>query len=335
VNLATRYLGLDLHNPLVAAASPLSQTVDGIRALADAGVGAVVLYSLFEEELRREAEAVEAIAVAQADVYAESLSYLPESALDPIGSRRYLRLLERAAAAVDVPVIASLNGATPGGWVRYARELESAGASAIELNVFYVAGDPRLSGREVEDRHVEIVRQVRAAVELPLAVKLGPYFSSVGEMALRIVDAGADGLVLFNRFLAPDIDPERMEAVSDLELSRPFEARLSLTWIALLRGRVRASLAGSSGVGGVLDVVRYLLAGADIVMSASALLRHGPGYAVAMLDELEQWLDERGFADVDEVRGRLAVPEGADGAAVERAGYVGVLQAAKQPYGPW
>jgi dihydroorotate dehydrogenase (fumarate) len=154
-------------------------------------------------------------------------------------------------------------------------------------------------------------------------------------MALRVIDAGADGLVLFNRFLAPDIDPERMEAVSELELSRPFEARLALTWIALLRGRVEASLAGTSGVGGVLDIVRYLLAGADVVMSASALLRHGPGYAVAMLDELEQWLDERGFAGVDDVRGRLAVPEGADGAAVERAGYVGVLQAAKQPYGPW
>jgi dihydroorotate dehydrogenase (fumarate) len=335
VNLKTRYLGLDLKNPLVAAASPLSQTVDGIRALADAGVGAVVLYSLFEEELRREAAAVEEIALAQSDVYAESLSFMPAAALDPVGSRRYLRLLERAAGAVDVPVIASLNGATPGGWVRHARELESAGASALELNVFYVAGDPHLSGRDVEDRHVEIVRQVRAAVDVPLAVKLGPYFSSVGEMALRIVDAGADGLVLFNRFLAPDIDPERMEAVSELELSRPFEARLSLTWIALLRGRIEASLAGSSGVGGVLDVVRYLLAGADVVMSASALLRHGPGYAVAMLDELTQWLDERGFTGVDDVRGRLAVPEGADGAAVERAGYVGVLQAAKQPYGPW
>jgi dihydroorotate dehydrogenase (fumarate) len=207
MDLSTRYLGLALRNPLVASASPISNTLDGVRRLADAGVGAVVLFSLFEEQLRREAERSARLADAGTDSFAESLSYFPAGADSYAGPRRYLSLLERAAAAVDIPVIGSLNGVTPGGWTSYARAIQDAGAAAIELNIYYLPGDPHTSGREVEQRHIDILCRVKDAVTVPVAVKLGPHFSSFGEIALRLDAAGADGLVLFNRFLQPDIDP--------------------------------------------------------------------------------------------------------------------------------
>lgn len=328
MELATQYLGLALRNPLVASASPLSKTVDGVRRLADAGVGAVVLYSLFEEQLRREAEQNARLAEAGSESFGESLTYFPDAAEDEPGPRRYLSLLERAAAAVDVPVIASLNGVTPGGWTDYARAMQDAGAAAIELNVYYVPGDPHRSGREVEQRHLDVLARVKDAVTVPVAVKLGPHFSSPGEMALRLDEAGADGLVLFNRFLQPDIDPETLTMTSGVELSRPAEARLPRTWIALLHGRVRGSLAATTGVEQAADVAAYLLAGADVVMTTSALLRHGPAHATALLDGLSEWMSRKGFATVDELRGLLAVAPGADEAAHERAGYVSGLQGA-------
>ncbi len=286
VNLSTSYMGLTLRNPLVASASPLSQTVDGVRRLADAGVGAVVLYSLFEEQLRREAAENARLVDAGTESFAESLSYFPAAAEDEAGPRRYLSLLERAAAAVDVPVIASLNGVTPGGWADYARAMQDAGAAAIELNIYYLPGDPRISGRDVEQRHIDVLTRVKDAVDLPVAVKLSPYFSSTGEMALRLDEAGADALVLFNRFLQPDIDPDKLAVVPEVSLSNPVDARLPRTWIALLHGRVRASLAATTGVETPADVAKYLLAGADVVMTASALLRHGPEHATVLLDGL-------------------------------------------------
>ena len=336
MDLSTGYMGLRLRNPLVASASPLSQTVDAVRRLADAGVGAVVLYSLFEEQLRREAAENARLVDAGTESFAESLSYFPSAAEDEAGPRQYLSLLERAALVVEVPVIGSLNGVTPSGWVDYARAMQEAGAAAIELNIYYLPGDPRTSGREVEQRHVDVLARVKDAVNVPVAVKLSPYFSSTGEMALRLDEAGADALVLFNRFLQPDIDPETLAVVPKVGLSSPAEARLPRTWIALLHGRVRASLAATTGVESSDDVARYLLAGADVVMTASALLRHGPEHATVLLDGLSNWMTRKEFAAVDELRGKLAVPRDTDEAVYERAGYVGALREANSGiYGPW
>src|SRR6516162_9400690 len=335
MDLSTRYLGLALRNPLVASASPLSNSADGVRRLADSGLGAVVLYSLFEEQLRQEASANAALADAGTESFAESLSYFPVAVDAGPGPRRYLSLLERAVAAVDIPVIASLNGVTTGGWTDYASALEQAGAAAIELNIYHLPGDPLFPAREVEQRHVEILTTVKAVVSVPVAVKLSPYFSSPGEMAQRLDRAGADGLVLFNRFLQPDIDPETLTVTAQFGLSSPAEGRLPRTWIAMLAGRVGASLAATTGVETSADVAKYLLAGADVVMTASALLRHSPAYAGVLIDELADWMGRKGFGSVSDFRGLLSVPAGTDEAAYERAGYVTALEAANTHYGAW
>jgi dihydroorotate dehydrogenase (fumarate) len=336
MELSTNYMGLALRNPLIASASPLSRTVDGVRRLADAGVGAVVLYSLFEEQLRHEAALNAQLTDAGTESFAESLSYFPAATETEPGPHRYLSLLERAAAAVEIPVIASLNGVTPGGWTDYARAMQDAGAAAIELNIYYLPGDPHIAGRDVEQRHIDVLTRVKDAVSVPVAVKVGPYFSSTGEMALALDAAGADALVLFNRFLQPDINPDTLTVVPAVELSNPAEGRLSRTWIALLHGRVRAALAATTGVEDTADVARYLLAGADVVMTTSALLRHGPTYATVLLDGLTAWMDRKGFTSVDELRGILAVAPGTDEAAHERAGYVSALREANSStYGPW
>jgi len=336
MDLATSYMGLTLRNPLVASPSPLSHTVDGVRRLADAGVGAVVLHSLFEEQLREEAERATRLAEAGTESFAESLSYFPTAAEEDAGPRRHLSLLERAAAAVDVPVIASLNCVAPGSWTDYARAMQDHGAAAIELNVYYLPGDPRIPGREVEQRHVDVLAAVKDAVSVPVAIKLGPHLSSTGEVALRLDAAGADGLVLFNRFMQPDIDTETLTVQPALGLSSPLDGLAPRTWIALLRGHVRASLAGTGGVEDGNDLAKYLLAGADVVMSTSALLRHGPGHAATLIEELEAWMSRKGFGAVADVRGLLAVPHGTDQAAYERATYVSVLRAANVgAYSAW
>jgi dihydroorotate dehydrogenase (fumarate) len=336
MELSTEYMGLALRNPLVASASPLSRTWDGVRRLADGGVGAVVLYSLFEEQLRREAALNHRLVDAGAESFAEALSYFPAEAEEEPGPRQYLSLLERAAAAVEVPVIGSLNGVTPGGWTRYARAMQDVGAAAIELNIYYLPGDTHMPGRDVEQRHIDVLAAVKDAVTVPVAVKLGPHFSSTGEMALGLDEAGADGLVLFNRFLHPDIEPETLAVVSGVGLSSPAEARLPRAWIALLHGRVRASLAATTGVDEPADVAGYLLAGADVVMTTSALLRHGPAHAAVLLDGLSDWMARKGFAAVDDLRGLLSVPQGTDEAAHERAGYVTAMREANSgAYGRW
>ena len=248
----------------------------------------------------------------------------------------YLSLLERAAAAVSVPVIGSINGSTPGSWAGYARSMQDCGAAAIELNIYYLPGDPHVSGRDVEQRHLDILARVKDAVTVPVAVKLSPYFSATAEMARRLDLAGADGLVLFNRFLQPDIDPETLAVAPGTSLSRATEARLPLTWITLLHGRIGASLAATTGVEGSKELIKYLLAGADVVMTASALLRHGPDYAAVMLDGLSRWMRRKGYTAVDDFRGLLAVPVGADETARERGDYVNALrQANSADVGPW
>jgi dihydroorotate dehydrogenase (fumarate) len=336
MDLSTTYLGLALRNPVVASASPLSQSVEGVKRLAGGGVGAVVLYSLFEEQLRREAELNARLSDAGADAFGESLSYFPMAAQENLGPRRYLSLLERSVRAVDVPVIASLNGITAGSWAGYAQAMQDAGASAIELNIYYLPGDPQISGREVERRYLDVLQAVKAATSVPIAVKLSPYFSSTGEMARQLDDAGADGLVLFNRFMQRDIDCEKVTMIANVSLSSPAEARLPRTWISLLHGRVRASLAATTGVEDAGDVVKYLLAGADVVMTTSALLRHGPEHAGVLLDGVSEWMRRKGFASVGDFRGLLAAPRGAEQAGQERTDYVDAMTHANDgAYGPW
>jgi dihydroorotate dehydrogenase (fumarate) len=335
MDLTTTYLGLALRNPLVASASPLSATVDGVRRLADGGIGAVVLPSLFEEDARREAHLAAHFAEAGTHSVAEAMTYLPPLPTPDADTapRRYLSLVERAAAAVDVPVVASLNGVTADGWTSYAVALEDAGAAAVELNVAYLPGDPSIGGREVEQWQVDALRRVRSAVTIPVAVKLSPFYSSPGEIAQRLDDAGADGLVLFNRFMHPDLDPETLEATAGMGLSTPAEGNLARAWIAVLAGRVRASLAGGTGVATADDVVKYLLAGADVVTTASALLRHGPQYAATLVDGLASWLRRRGFSSVAAVRGLAALPPDADAVTYERAAYVSAVRDLTARYG--
>ena len=336
MDLATEYMGLQLRNPLVASPSPLSYTLDGVRRLADGGVGAIVLFSLFEEQLREQAARIAELVDGASESFPEALDYVPEIMKEDPGPQGYLSLLERATSAVEVPVIASLNGITPDGWTDYARAMQDAGAAAIELNIYYLPGDPRIPGREVEQRHVDILRRVKDAVTVPVAVKLSPYFSSTGEIALRLDEAGADGLVLFNRFLQPDVDPEQLVVTSRVNLSSPADSRLPRTWIALLRENVSASLAASTGVEVPADVARFLLAGADVVMSTSALLRHGPAYATELLDGLSSWMARKGFGSIDQLRGMLSAPADSDQTAYQRAGYVSAMRAANAgAYAAW
>ena len=334
MNLQTRYLGLDLRNPLVASAGPLTQTVDGIRALADAGVGAVVMYSLFEEQLRAEVRKAEALLDAHENSFAEALDYFPDTTMFTTRSvaHAYLTLVENGAKAIDVPLIASLNGSDTGGWVSFAKDLSDAGASALELNIYLVPGDLGTRGTDVIERHLEIVRAVKASVSIPVSVKMSPYFSSVGSVALRILDAGADGLVLFNRFLQPDIDLDTFNVSTTFALSTPDEGRLPRTWIAALRKHTPASLAGSTGVETSADVIKYVLAGADVVMTTASLLRHGPGHVTVLLEGLEAWLSSKDLT-LEAARGALAVPAELSANDYERAGYLAALDRAKSVYG--
>ncbi|HUL41649.1 MAG TPA: dihydroorotate dehydrogenase-like protein [Burkholderiales bacterium] len=326
MNLTTRYLGLALENPLIASASPLNLDLSNIQRLEEAGAAAVVLPSIFEEQLEREMAEIERLTSIGAESSAETTSYFPSAATYRTGPHQYLDLIERARAAVDIPVIASLNGVTRSGWIDYARLVQEAGAHAIELNVYFVPGDPALSGSEVEQRYFDILRAVKAAVSIPVAVKLAPYFSSVGHTVQQLEREGADGFVLFNRFYQPDIDLGRLQLKRDLDLSTPLEIRLPLLWIAVLAGKTRASLAASTGVETADEVVKYLLAGADVVMSTSALLRHGIGHMKTLIDGLAAWLRARNVDSLSAIRGQMSQSKVSDTAAFERANYIQILQ---------
>ncbi|HWD42515.1 MAG TPA: dihydroorotate dehydrogenase-like protein [Actinomycetota bacterium] len=321
VELDTRYLGLDLPSPLVASASPLTGSLDGLRRLEDAGAGAVVLPSLFEEQLTLEADQVRRLLDAGADSLSKALT-LDDYNAGPYG---YLALIDKARAALQIPVIASLNGVTPGGWVEHATLLEEAGADALELNIYYVSSSPRVPGAEVEQRYLELVRSVRQSVGIPLAVKLSPYFSSVANLTRQLVLAGADGLVLFNRFYQPDLDLDSMEVTPRLVLSTSEELRLPLRWIAILHREVPASLAASTGVHTAADAVKVLMAGADVVMMTSALLRHGPEHLRAVEAGLRDWLEEHGMQTVGHLRGMRSQRSIRDPGAWERANYITML----------
>jgi dihydroorotate dehydrogenase (fumarate) len=324
MDLSTRYMGLQLKNPLVASASPHNRDLDHIRRLEESGVAAIVLPSLFEEQIEAEIRRHETLTTAGLDSSPEAQSYFPDCH-EP-GPQEYLDLIKRAVAAVDIPVIGSLNGITDEGWISYAKLIEEGGASGLELNVYFIPTDLSLTGRDVEQRYLDILRHVRLAVDIPIAIKVGPYFSSIGQVAMEFVAAGADAVVLFNRFYQPDIDLVELRLHNDLQLSRASEIRLPLLWIAVLAGRIDASLAASTGVEDAQEVIKYLLAGADVVMTTSALLRHGPEYVETLLAGIKSWLKGRDMDSVDQIRGLLSHRRYRNPDSFGRANYMKILQ---------
>ncbi len=325
MDLKTTYLGLSLNNPVVPSASPLTQTLDGMKRLEDAGAGAVVMHSLFEEQITHEAAELEHYLSYGTESFAESLTYFPNSAEYKTGPDEYVELVHKAASSLKIPVIASLNGITNGGWTSYAKKLQQAGAHAIELNVYYIPTDYRLSGTDVEDRYLEVLKAVKQAVTIPVAMKMSPFFSAFANMAHRLDAAGADGLVLFNRFYQPDIDLEAMEVKPGVTLSSSFAMRVPMRWIAILRGKVKASLAATSGIHTAEDVVKALLVGADVTMMCSALLKHGPAHVEAVVNDLKRWMTEREYSSVQQLKGSMSQQSVADPSAFERANYMKAL----------
>jgi dihydroorotate dehydrogenase (fumarate) len=326
MDLSTSYLGLRLKNPVVASASPLSQTLDGIRRLEDAGAGAVVMYSLFEEQIYLESMALSDHLDRGSYSTAEAFGYFPEMrGYNGVGPEGYLRLIHDAKEAVSVPIIGSLNGTTPGGWVEYARLIEEAGADALELNVYFIPASPFVSGEAVERRYLEILRDVKGSVSIPVALKLSPYFSSIGDMSRRLVDEGADALVFFNRFYQPDIDLEELEITPRLVLSQPHELRLPLCWVAILYGELLTDFAITSGVHNYQDVLKSLMAGAKVAMMASELLQHGVGRITEVLRAVEGWMEEHEYVSVNQMIGSMSRTNVADPTAFVRANYMKML----------
>jgi dihydroorotate dehydrogenase (fumarate) len=322
IDLSTKYLGLKLRTPLVVSASPLSRDVDGICRMEDAGAAAVVLYSLFEEQLRQEEAELDHHLAAGTDSFAESLTFFPHASEFQTGPEGYLNHIRKAKASVDIPIIASLNGSTLGGWTKFATEIEKAGADAIECNIYHIPTDPYLTSTEVEKTYVEIVRAVKKAVTIPVAVKVGPFFSNFANMARQLDDAGADALVLFNRFYQPDIDLDALEIRPNVLLSSPQALRLPLTWIGILYGRIRAQLAATSGVHNSEDVVKLLMVGASVTMTCSALMRHGVNHLRHMERGLRDWMNEHEYESVEQMRGSMSQVKCPDPEAFERAQYM-------------
>lgn len=332
MDLTTTYMGMKLKHPIVASSSPLSGSVAGVKRLEDAGAAAVVLFSLFEEQLKHESAALEHLMMAGTESFAESLSYLPEIDDYTVGPDTYLDLLRRASEAVDIPVIGSLNGITNSGWIEYAQLMQQAGAKGIELNIYYIPADLTTSGRAVEERYIEIVKAVKASVTIPVAVKLSPFFSAIGSMAKALDEAGADALVLFNRFYQPDFDLEKLEVAPNLNLSTADEIRLPLLWIAVLYGKLRASLGATRGVHTPIEIVKYLMAGADAVMTTSALLKNGVDYLSTLRNGLQTWMEMNQYHSVTQMKGSMSQQNVADPTAFERANYIKTLESYKGDY---
>jgi dihydroorotate dehydrogenase (fumarate) len=326
VDLKSRYLGLELANPIVASASPLTASVESLKRLEDAGVGAVVLPSLFEEQIEYEEMATHNLMLYGAELSPEAQSFFPEMQPHETGAAKYLKLIADARKTLSVPVIPSLNGHTPGGWTRIAKQFEEAGAHAIELNVYFLAVDPADTSTAVEQRYLDLVASVRAATRVPVAVKVAPYFSAMASMARRLVESGASGLVLFNRFVQPDIMLDELEVAPHLVLSTSDELRLALRWIAILHGRIGASLAATGGAHTPEDVIKLLLAGADCVMVASSLLKKGPRHVDALVRGVESWMRERDYESVTQMKGSLSQQSCPDPDAFERANYMKALK---------
>jgi dihydroorotate dehydrogenase (fumarate) len=332
MDLTSQYMGLSLTNPFVASASPLSESLDTIRRLEDHGAAAIVLFSLFEEQIRHDTDAVEHFMGLGTDSYGEALSYFPDLGEYDVGPQQYLELIRKATEAVDIPIIGSLNGISERGWVEFATEMQQAGAKGIELNVYYIPTEMYRTGAQVEQQYVEVLKTVKSAVSVPVAMKVGPYFSSFAHMAGRLDAAGADALVLFNRFYQPDFDIEHRTVVPSLSLSRPDEIRLPLLWIALLHGRTRASLAATTGVHGAIEAIKYLMAGADVVMSTAALLQQGPAFLTRLIADVSGWMQRKGYSSVEQMRGSMSQQAIPDSSAFVRGNYIRILESYKATY---
>lgn len=331
MDLTTTYLGLKLRTPLVPSASPLSEEIDNIKQMEDAGASAVVLYSLFEEQLRKDrAELVHHLEHGT-ESFAEALTYFPEPEEFHLGPEEYLKHIALAKKATHIPIIASLNGSSTGGWTQYARQIEQAGADALELNIYYIPTNLNLPSGEVEQTYLDILKAVKAEVSIPVAVKLSPFFSNFANMALRLDEAGANGLALFNRFYQPDIDLETLEVKPNILLSTPMAMRLPLRWVAILFGHLRASLAATSGIHRAADVLKMLMAGADVTMLCSTLIRHGPQQIGVIEQEMVAWMEEREYESVTQLKGSLSQKHCAAPEAFERAQYMRAISSYPLP----
>lgn len=329
MDLSTTYLGLNLKNPIVPSASPLSHSLDGMKRLEDAGAAAIVMYSLFEEQIAHEAAELDHYLNYGRESYAEALTYFPGPQEYNIGPDEYVELVRKAKQSLGIPVVGSLNGISTGGWINYAKNIEDAGADALELNVYYIPTHPDVTSSEAEDRYLEVLHAVKRAVRIPVAMKLSPYFSAMAHMAKRLEYGGADGLVLFNRFYQPDINLEVLEVKPNVNLSAPDAMRLPLRWIAILYGRAKLSLAATSGIHSAEDVIKVVMAGADVAMMCSALLKNGPAYLGKVLTDLDHWLLEHEYTSIRQMKGSMSQKSVADPAAFERANYVKALQSFK------
>ncbi len=326
MDLSTTYLGMTLKNPLVPSASPLSETLDNIRRLEDAGAAAVVMFSLFEEQITQASRELDHFLSYGTEGFAESLTFFPDMEDYRTGPEEYLGLIQRAKEAVDIPIIGSLNGVSTGGWIEYAQRIQQAGADALELNIYYIPTSTHITGQVVEQMYLDVVRDVRANVTIPLAVKLSPFFSATGNMILQLAEAGANGFVLFNRFYQPDFDLEALEVVPSLVFSSSFDMRVALRWVAILYGQVQADFAITNGVHTHEDVLKGIMAGANVTMMAAELLKNGIERIGAILDELTRWMEEHEYESVAQMRGSMSMRHIGDPAAFERANYMKALQ---------
>ena len=333
IDLSTDYLGLTLAHPLMPGASPMVDDLDTVRRLEDAGASAIVMHSLFEEQIRQE-EREALILESHAESYPEALTYLPHPGIFALGPDEYLEQVQRIRRAVSVPVIASLNGTTPRSWIEYARLIEAAGAHALEINVYYVSTDTLEDGEDVERRTLETAQAVKCAVSIPVAVKLSPFYSSFANMAVRLDALGVDGLVIFNRFYQPDIDVESLDIVPTVQLSDSSELLLRLRWLAILSGRTRASLAVTGGVHSSLDAIKAVMAGAHAVQMVSALLKRGPEHLAVVIDGVREWLEEHGYESLRQMQGSMSLVKSGDASMLERSNYMRVLQSWPRAGGP-
>lgn len=330
MNLETTYLGLKLKNPIVASASPLSAHVENVKRMEDEGASAVVLYSLFEEQIQRENRALDHFLTTTGESYAEAISYFPEpEEFNNVEAEEYLDHIRSLKESVDIPIIGSLNGVSKGGWMSYAKKMEDAGADAIELNIYYIAVDPNRTSSSIEEMYYDNVRTVKRSVDIPVSIKLSPYFTAFANTAKMLQKAGADGLVLFNRFYQPDIDLENLEVMPSLELSHSFEKRLPLRWIAMLRPHLKCSLAATTGIHTSEDAIKMILAGADVTMTTSLLLKKGIGEISVLLNGLEAWMEEKEYESIEQMKGAMSSASVAEPAAFERANYLKILQSYK------
>jgi dihydroorotate dehydrogenase (fumarate) len=325
IDLSTKYLGLPLRNPLIVAACPLCGDADTLRRLEEAGAAAAVLPSLFEEQLEHDEQEVNKLYENHTESFAEALSHFPELHSYNTGTKDYLELIEAAKKQVKMPIIGSLNGSSVGGWTGYAKSMQDAGVDAMELNIYFVPTDPEMTAKAVEDQYAELTQAVKDTIAVPLSVKIGPFFTSMPSLVQRVAEAGADGLVLFNRYLEPDIDLESLQVSPNLVLSSRHELRLALRWIAIVRDHTKISLAATGGVHFADDVIKALLAGADVVQMATALLRYGPPYLGKLLEEIEHWLEEHEYTSVEQMKGSLSRGNSPDPSAFERANYMKAL----------